>query len=38
MAFERHTGVVWAEDANIMQWSFQGNWLQILGSGAPTLV
>ena len=38
MAFERHTGVAWAEDANIMQWNFQGNWLQILGSGSATLV
>lgn len=37
MAFERHTGVTWAEDANIMEWAFMGNWLQILGAGTPNV-
>lgn len=38
IAFDKHAGVTWAEDANILEWSFTGNWLQLLGSGSPSLL
>jgi len=36
IAFARHAAITWAEDANINEWAFVGNWLQSLGTGAPT--
>lgn len=35
MSFVRHPGNAWAEDGNILEWTFQGIVNEVLGAGIP---
>lgn len=37
MAFTRQPVITWSEDANMNEWSFMGNIIEVLGAGIPNV-